>query len=75
MVKFHEGRKWIKLLDTGTFQIYRITLRDGRKLKPYTKLKPKKLAKRLKKRRALYKKLEMRYPKTAIASAIKQLET
>lgn len=75
VVQFHEGRKWIKLLDTGTLDVYKISLREGKKLKPYTKIKPKTLAKRLRKRRALRKKLEMSFPKKAVESAIKKLET
>ncbi len=75
VVLFHEGRKWIKLLDTGTLEVYRIPVRDTRKLKPYTKLKPKVLARRLKERRALRKKLDMNYPKKAVNDTIKKLET
>jgi hypothetical protein len=55
VVRFHEGRKWLKLLNVSTLQVYRIAKDQQRHLVPYTGIRPKTLARRLRQRRARLK--------------------
>ena len=74
VVMFYEGRKWLKLLDTGTLEIYRRPLAEQRHLRPY-KIKPKTLANRLTKRRALFNRHGAPYPKRSVTQAITLLRS
>lgn len=74
VILFHEGYKWIKLLDTALLTVYTIPVAKQKKLKPYTQLKYKVMARRLRKRRAIYKKLKMSYACKDTDDAIKKLE-
>lgn len=72
VVLFHRGRKWIRLLDTATLQIYRRPVAELRNLRPY-QIRPKTMARRLRERRARFRRLGLSYPKRAVASAIDAL--
>jgi hypothetical protein len=61
VVLFHEGRKWLKLLDASRFEIYRIAKDQHRKLVPYTGIKPKALARQLKQRRTRMKRCHVSF--------------
>ena len=74
VVLFHEGRKHVKLFDTGTFDVYTITPRDVKRLKPYTSIKAKTLAIRIRKRRAIFKRCGLSFPKNTVSKVIALLE-
>ena len=74
-VLFHEGRKWMKLLDASTLQVYRIAREQHRQLVPYTGIKPRTLARLLRQRRARLKRCNVRFSKQATGRAIGNLET
>ena len=74
VVLFHEGHKWLKLLDASTLEVYRIAREQYRTLVPYTQVKPQALARLLKQRRARMKRCNVSFPHTAVQSAIHKLE-
>lgn len=71
-VLFHTGRKWIKLLDTATLEVYRLPVAEQRRLSPYS-IEPKTMASRLAKRRAGLKRHGLRFSRRAVKSAIQIL--
>lgn len=75
VVLFHRGRKWLKVLETARFDVHTLEADDAYKLRPYADVSPKQLAKRIRSRRARFKRLEMNFPKSAVAKAIAALET
>ncbi|GAB5469817.1 MAG: hypothetical protein Kilf2KO_28470 [Rhodospirillales bacterium] len=73
VVLFHKGYKHVRLLDTGTFDVYRITPRDVGRLRPYTQITPKTLAGRIKERRRMFKRCGVGFPKRAVERVIAAL--
>lgn len=71
VVVVHSGRKIVKLLDTSSLDVYRVTPNELRSLKPYPKIRG--FAKSLKEKRALYKRLNLSYPNTHIKKALSVL--
>jgi hypothetical protein len=51
VVLFHQGRKWLRLLDTATLDVYAVPHAERRHLRP-ANARPKALARRLAKRGA-----------------------
>lgn len=74
VVLFHRGRKWLKVLETARFDVHTLKAADAYKLRPYTDIAPKTLARRIRSRRARFNRLEMNFPKKAVARAIAALE-
>lgn len=74
VILFHNGRKWIKVLETARLQTHRLRAADAGKLRPCAEIKPKQAAKRLRSRRALFKRLDVAFPAKAVAQAIAALE-
>ena len=72
VVLYHHGRKWLKLLDTGTFDTYTEPVTALRHLHPY-KIKPRTMANRLGKRRAVFRRSAVTIPQRAIEKAITAL--
>ena len=74
VVLFHEGPKWLKLLDASTLAVYRIAREQYRALVPYTQITPHAMARRLKQRRTRMKRCNISFPYTAVQRAIHKLE-
>ena len=74
VVLFHEGRKWLKLLETARLEVYRVSKDEFCNLVPYTKIKPKVLARRLRQRRAYLARCNVGFPKKSVRMAISKLE-
>lgn len=74
VVLFHKGRKWIRVLETARLQAHWLRAADLTKLRPATDITPKRLAKRLRSRRALFRRLDVGFPAKAVARAIAALE-
>jgi len=74
VVLFHEGHKWLKLLDASTLEVYRIAREQYRALVPYTQTNPQALSRLLKQRRTRMKRCNVSFPQTAVQSAIHKLE-
>jgi len=72
VVLIHRGRKWIRFIDISTFEVYRRHVRQLATLKPYD-AKPRKLAAAISKRRAMFKRCNVRFSKRAVQSAIEIL--
>lgn len=72
VVLFHKGRKWIKLLDTATLEVYRRPVSETRRLRPY-KMKPKTMARRLVQRRAAFQRHQVAFRTKAVRVAIDTL--
>ena len=72
LLLFHHGRKWIKLLDYSTLQIYRCQIRELEMLR-LCSLKPKFIARKMSVRRTHYKRLGITFPKKAVQAAINAL--
>lgn len=70
-VLYHDGRKHFKVLDTATLSI--VNLDNKRDTVPYTKIKPKTLINRIKKRRAVLKRCGVGFPKVAVEKALMKL--
>ena len=74
VVLFHQGRKWLRLLDTGTLETYREPVTAFRQLRPY-KIAPSTMANRLVTRRAALKRHGMTFSKRSVSRAITALHT
>lgn len=74
VVLFHHGRKWLKLLDTGTLETYREPITAMRSLRPY-KMSPAKMANRLARRRATFKRQHIKFSERSADRAITALRT
>ena len=74
VVLFHQGRKWLKLLDTGTLETYLEPVTALRSLRPY-KITPATLANRLVKRRAAFKRQHINFSQRSTDRAITALRT
>ena len=72
VVLFYRGRKWIKLLDKSTLQVYRLPVSELRRLQPYAG-RPSTVANRLARRRALFRRHNLRFSKKAVRAAISAL--
>jgi len=72
VVLFHHGRKWLKLLDTATLEIYRLPVRDLARLQPYG-ISRRELARRIAARRKLFEECGVSFPKSAVAEAIRAI--
>ena len=72
VVLFHQGRKWIKLLDYSTLKVYRCPVKELDTLRPCS-LKPVSLARKIASRKASYKRLGITFPKKAVLAAINAL--
>ncbi|MEO1147965.1 MAG: hypothetical protein AAFY26_20475 [Cyanobacteria bacterium J06638_22] len=73
VVLFHKGYKHVRLFDTGTFDVYRITPRDIERLKPYEDIAPKTLASRIRKRRQLFTRCGVGFPKKTVEKVLSAL--
>ncbi len=74
VVLFHHGRKWLKLLDTGTLETYQEPVTAMRNLQPY-KITRSIMANRLVKRRATFKRHQINFSKRSLDRAITALRT
>lgn len=74
VVLFHRGRKWLKVLETERLEVRTLKVIDAHTLRPYDGVAPKKLAKRIRSRRAGFKRLDLAFPERAVARAIATLE-
>lgn len=72
VVLIHEGRKWIRFIDVSTFETYRRCVDELPRLKPTT-YSPRKIAARMVKRRALFKRCGVHFSKNAVKRAIEIL--
>lgn len=72
VVLFHEGRKWIRLLEVSTFEVYRLPAHEIRRLRPVD-LPRKRTARKIAQRRAFLNRCRMRFSKRAVQSAISKL--
>ncbi|MBL4757521.1 MAG: hypothetical protein JKY32_07755 [Rhizobiales bacterium] len=72
VVLFHAGRKWLKLLDTGNLDVYRLPARAMQTMAPYP-TPTKKLATKLAARRASCKRNQVPFPKKAVQLSIERL--
>lgn len=72
-VLFHRGRKVLKLLDIGTFDIYEVPIRDERKIKP---AKGAKATTRqiIRERRDSFNAYNFRFSKTAVKQALRVMQ-
>lgn len=73
VVLFHEGRKWIRLLEVSTFEVYRLPVREIGRLRPVD-LPPKRTARKIAQRRAFLNRCQMRFSKRAVQIAIRRLD-
>jgi len=73
VVLFHQGRKWIKLLDYSTLKVYRCPIKELETLCPYS-IKSITIARKIATRRASYKRLGVAFPKKAVQAAINALQ-
>ena len=73
VVLYHTGRKWIEFIDISTFEKYRLPLRQRARLKPFD-YSPRKLAAQMNKRRTMFRRLEVPFPKRAVQRAIAALK-
>jgi|GEM_PF-4183801 len=73
VVLFHHGRKWIRLLDTATLQVYCLPVSALRSLRPYD-IRSKSMARRLIERRARFRRLGLHFPRRAVNDAIAGLK-
>jgi hypothetical protein len=74
VVLFHKGRKWLKVLETARLDVHALKADDLNTLRPYTDVNAKQLAKRIRSCRARFKRLDLAFPKRAVARAIAVLE-
>lgn len=72
VVLFHRGRKWVRLLDTATLDVYTESHAELRHLRP-AGARPKALAKRLVRRRADWRRYGFRFSRCAVQAAIRLL--
>lgn len=72
VVLIHKGRKWIRFIDQSTFQVYRRHARDLERLYPCN-LKHTSVAGGMAKRRAMFKRCNVPFPKNAVREAIRLL--
>lgn len=72
VVLFHQGRKWFRLLDTTTLDVYVVSRAELRHLRP-AGARPKALAKRLARRRADWRRYGFRFSRRAVQAAIRSL--
>lgn len=73
VVLYQQGRKWAYFLELSTFDKYRIPLRDIARLRPRD-LNPKRVARRMARRRAFLSKCGLTLPNKTIATAIAALK-
>jgi len=72
VVLFHQGRKWIKLLDYSTLKVYRCPVKELETLRPCS-LKPISLARKIASRRVSYRSLGVAFPKKSVQATINAL--
>ncbi len=73
VVLFHQGRKWLRLLDTATLDVYAVPHAERRHLRP-ANARPKALAKRLARRSVAWRRYGLRFSKRAVQAAIRSLQ-
>ena len=73
VILYQKGHKWIHFIDQSTFQTYKRPLRELPHLKPL-EYSPRKLARAMSKRRAMFKRLGVPFPKRAVQRAIDALK-
>ena len=72
-VMFYKGRKWLKLLEVSTFEVYRLPVSAQHRLKPAADLNVQKVARNIARRRALLKRCHVGFSKKAVQAAIAAL--
>lgn len=72
VVLFHQGRKWLRLLDTATLDVYAVSHVELRHLRPAA-ARPKALAKRLARRSVDWRRYGLRFSRRAVQAAIRSL--
>ena len=74
VVLFHQGRKWLRLLDTSTLDVYAVPHAELRHLRP-ADARPKALARRLAKRGTDWRRYGFRFSTQAVRAAIRSLRS
>ena len=74
VVLFQQGRRWLHLLDTGTLETYREPVTALRILRPY-QIVPARMAQRLVKRRAAFKRQNINFSARSLDRAITSLRS
>ena len=70
VVLYHNGHKHVRLFDIGTFEIYKITPRYIERLKPDTVITPKKLVAHIKRRRRMFQRCDVGFPKKTVQKVL-----
>ena len=73
VVLFHKGRKWIRFIDISTFDLYRKPVSTILELEP-CELTPNRIARRVRKRRSMCKRLGLGFPSAAVAKTLSTLQ-
>ncbi len=72
VVLYRKGRKWLRLLDTATLEVYKVPVFEFRRLRPY-RMARRTLAARLVKRRDAFRRYGRRFSERAVKATIQVL--